>query len=357
MIERPGLSHAWADGGRRANVSRTTVLSWRGLLGLVVAATGLFAALQGWWLVAAAPALQIAPRVVLIPPRQGLAGVAHRLEEAGVVRNRYGFMALAVALGSARSLKAGEYEIARGANALAIVRQLESGKVMHHPVVLREGSTLQDLARAVEAEQIASAQDLLRAGRDPAFLRELSIAGDSVEGYLFPDTYQLVRGMTAEDVLARMVTRMREQVSADTLERARAHDLTVHQLLTLASIIEREAVDRREMPLISAVFWNRLKRDIPLQADPTVQYAVGKLGQALTRADLQVDSPFNTYRRVGLPPGPIASPSRAAIDAAVRPAPVDYLYFVAMNERQHRFSSTLAEHNAAVAQYRQTRTR
>ena len=356
MIERPGLSRIWAD-GRRTSLPRSTLLSWKGLLGLLVAATGLYAALQGWWLVRAAPGVQAGPRIVLIPPRLGLSGVAHRLEETGVIRNRFGFMASAAALGSARSLKAGEYEISRGANALAIIRQLESGKVVQHPVVLREGSTLMDLARAIEAEQIATAQELLRAGRDPAFLRELSIGGDSVEGYLFPDTYQLVRGMTAEDILERMVARMREQVSADTLEQARARDLTVHQLLTLASIIEREAVDRREMPLISAVFWNRLKRDIPLQADPTVQYAVGKQGQALTRADLQVDSPFNTYRRVGLPPGPIASPSRAAIDAAVRPAPVSYLYFVAMNERQHRFSTSLTEHNAAVAQYRHNRSR
>ena len=163
--------------------------------------------------------------------------------------------------------------------------------------------------------------------------------------------------MTAEDILTRMVARMRDQISAETLALARARDLSVHQLLTLASIIEREAVDRKEMPLIAAVFWNRLKRDIPLQADPTVQYALSKQGQALTKADLQAESPFNTYRRVGLPPGPIASPSRAAIDAAVRPAPVAYLYFVAMNERQHRFSTSLAEHNAAVAQYRQTRAR
>jgi UPF0755 protein len=154
-----------------------------------------------------------------------------------------------------------------------------------------------------------------------------------------------------------MVARMRERISAEILAAARARNLSVHQLLTLASIIEKEAVERSEMPLISAVFWNRLRLDMPLQADPTVQYAVGKERQRLTRDDLQVESPFNTYRRLGLPPGPIASPSLAAIRAAANPAPVSYLYFVATDDRHHRFSTTLADHNAAVAQYRLARNR
>ena len=131
----------------------------------------------------------------------------------------------------------------------------------------------------------------------------------------------------------------------------------MHQLLTLASIIEKEAVDPSEMPLISAVFWNRLKRDMPLQADPTVQYAVGKDRRRLTREDLQADSPYNTYRRQGLPPGPIASPGRSAIQAAARPASVGYLYFVATDDRHHQFSTNLADHNAAVARYRLARSK
>jgi len=351
MMERPWILKTWAEGRGRRGVS------WRGGLALALALGGLFVALQGWWLVTAAPAVQAGARVIEIPPRLGLTSVARRLDEAGVIRSPLGFMLLAALRGSARSLKAGEYEIPQGANALAVLRLLEGGRVLQHPVVLREGSTVADLARGIEVERLASAEDILRVARDPVFLRTLGIEADSVEGYLFPDTYQLVKGMTPEEVLARMVARMRDQLSPETLELARARDLTVHQLLTLASIIEREAVERQEMPLISAVFWNRLKRDIPLQADPTVQYAVGKQGQALTRADLQVESPFNTSRRLGLPPGPIANPSRAAIDAAVRPAAVSYLYFVAMNDRRHRFSTSLAEHNAAVAQYRLNRSR
>ncbi len=133
--------------------------------------------------------------------------------------------------------------------------------------------------------------------------------------------------------------------------------MSLHQLLTLASIIEKEAVEQTEMPLISAVFWNRLRQEMPLQADPTVQYAMGKDRQRLTRDDLQVDHPYNTYRRQGLPPGPIASPGLPAIRAAAAPASVSYLYFVAIDERRHKFSSTLADHNAAVAQARQSRGR
>src|SRR5438067_5403829 len=197
----------------------------------------------------------------------------------------------------------------------------------------------------------------LHVAHDPAFLRGLGIPGPSVEGYLFPDTFQLVRGMTPEEILTRMVQRLRAKLTPDTLARSRGRGLDLHGLLTLASIIEREAVARDEMRLISAVFWNRLTLDTPLQADPTVQYALDKERRALTRTDLLVDHPFNTYRHPGLPPGPIASPGLQAIAAALDPAPVKYLYFVAMDDRRHYFSTTIEQHNAAVARYRLARNR
>jgi UPF0755 protein len=284
-------------------------------------------------------------------------GVARHLHEAGIITSPVGLAVLAAARGTARNLKAGEYEIPRGANTVAVLRLLEGGKVVQHAVLLREGGTLPELARAIEAERLASAEAVLSTARDAAFLEEMEIRADSAEGYLFPDTYQFVHGMTPKEMLARMVTRMRAQLGPGILDAARARGLSVHQLLTLASIIEREAVESAEMPVISAVFWNRLQRDMPLQADPTVQYALGKEGRAMSRADLEIDSPFNTYRRVGLPPGPIANPGRAAIEAAVTPAPVPYLYFVAIDGRRHFFSQTLAEHNAAVARYRLGRGR
>jgi UPF0755 protein len=198
---------------------------------------------------------------------------------------------------------------------------------------------------------------VLRVASDRVLLASLGIDGPSVEGYLFPDTYQFVRGMKVEEILGRMVQRMRGKLTPEIVARAQARRLTVHQLLTLASIIEREAAIQEEQRLIAAVFLNRLQLDMPLQADPTVQYAVGKERRALTRGDLQTDHPFNTYRYPGLPPGPIASPGMGAIEAALDPAPVKYLYFVAVSAdgRRHHFSKTVEEHNAAVARYRLSR--
>ena len=196
---------------------------------------------------------------------------------------------------------------------------------------------------------------MARAATDRKFLDAYGIEGPSVEGYLFPDTYQFVRGMTPEEMLGKMVQRMRAKLTPETHGRARELGLSTHQLLTLASIIEREAIVKDEQRLIAAVFWNRLKIGMPLQADPTVQYAVAKERRALSRADLVVDHPYNTYVRPGLPPGPIASPGLEAIQAALAPAPVRYLYFVARDDRRHYFSTTMEEHSAAVTRYRLSR--
>jgi len=324
---------------------------------LLVAALLAFLALQTWWILTPADGLRSGPRLVEIPVHSGVLDIARTLGGAGVVRSPVGFTLLTTVRGTMRSLKAGEYQIPHGANTVAVLSMLENGQVLHRAVTLREGATFSELAEELGAEGLARPDDVLRVARDARFLRSLDVPAESVEGYLFPDTYQFVKGMTAEEILGRMVARMRERVSGDVLASARARDLDVHQLLTLASIIEKEAVDPSEMPLISAVFWNRLRLEMPLQADPTVQYAVGKERRRLTRDDLTVESPFNTYRRAGLPPGPIASPSLAAIRAAVNPAQVGYLYFVATDDRHHRFSTTLADHNAAVAKYRVVRMR
>jgi peptidoglycan lytic transglycosylase G len=325
----------------------------RGLLVvlLLVMLAGAFA----WLALSPAPAVQAGPLVVEIPPHEGLRGIAERLGEAGVVRSRAAFVALAVARGSLRRLKAGEYEVPRDASTLDVLELLESGRVRQHPILHPEGATVSELARALQAERLASAADVVRAAADERLRQSLGVEGPTLEGYLFPDTYQFVRGMSPEEMLTRMVQRLRSKLTPELLARAKARGLSLHQLLTLASIIEREAVDPEERRTIAAVFWNRLRLDMPLQADPTVQYAVAKERRALTRADLASDSPFNTYTHRGLPPGPIASPGLAAIAAALDPAPVPYLYFVKRDDRRHQFSTTVAEHNAAVARYRLSR--
>src|SRR4029453_10132916 len=306
------------------------IMQLRLVLGLIVLlGAGAFVAMAHEVLTPAA-ALDSGPRLVDIPAHDSVVDIARRLHSAGVIRSRAGFVLLAFARGSARQLKAGEYEFARGRSTLDVLTQIEAGRVKQHLVLHPEGATVTELARVLESEGLATVAAVTRAASDPALLATLMVEGPSVEGYLFPDTYQLVRGMTADEILTRMVQRFRAKVGPDLASRAQARGLTVHQLLTLASILEREAVARDEMRTISAVFWNRLKLNMPLQADPTVQYATGKGGPALPRADLATEHAFNTYRHVGLPPGPIASPGLAAIEAALDPATVKHLYFFAV---------------------------
>jgi UPF0755 protein len=315
---------------------------------LVLAGTGALA----WLVLRPAPALRAGPLVVEIPAHQGLLDIANRLGEAGVVRSRVGFLATVLARGSMRRLKAGEYEIPRNGTTLDVIELLESGRVRQHAVLHPEGATVSELARVLESERLAAAEDVVGAASSERLLRSLGVEAPSLEGYLFPDTYQFVRGMSVDEMLGRMVQRLRAKLTPEIQARAKERGLTIHELLTLASIIEREAVDPSERRLISAVFWNRLRLDMPLQADPTVQYAAAKERRTLTRSDLAADHPYNTYVRRGLPPGPIASPGLAAIEAALDPAPVKYLYFVARDDRRHHFSTTVDEHNAAVARYR-----
>jgi UPF0755 protein len=316
-----------------------------------------FLALEAWRVLTPPAALQDGPRVVIIPANESLLGIARRLDGAEVIRSPEGFVALSVLRGSLRSLKAGEYEVPRDASTLLVLGLLEAGKVRQHPLLHPEGATLTELARALAAADLASADEILRVARDPGFLRQHGIEAASVEGYLFPDTYHFVRGLSAEQILGRMVQRMQHKLTPELRAQAEARKLSVHELLTLASIVEREAVVRDERRVISAVFWNRLKVGMPLQADPTVQYAVGKERRALTRADLAADHPYNTYQRTGLPPGPIASPGLGAIAAALDPADVKYLYFVAKDDQRHHFSTSVEEHNIAVARYRLARSR
>jgi UPF0755 protein len=334
---------------------RRTIIRRVGLVLLTVAVAAF--GIEAWRTVTPTAALAEGPRVVDIPAHEGVLTIARRLGAGGIVRSPEAFVALGVLRGSARALRAGEYEFPRDMTTLGALRLLESGRVRLHPVLHPEGATVAELARALELRQLARAEDVARVAADPVFLRSLGIEATSLEGYVFPDTYYFTKGLTPEQILTRTVQRLRAKLTPEIVAQARERGLGIHELLTLASIIEREAVVREELRLISAVFWNRLKLGMPLQADPTVQYAMGKERRALSRADLATDHPFNTYMRTGLPPGPIASPGLPAIEAALDPAPVSYLYFVARDDHRHRFSATAAEHNAAVARYRLARTR
>src|SRR5262249_34239439 len=221
---------------------------------LVLAAAGL-----GWFGLTATAAVRQGPLVVSIPPHEGLLGIANRLFEAQVIRSRTAFVAATLLRGAPRHLKAGEYEVPRDASGWAIIALLESGRVRQHAILHPEGATVAELARALEAERLASAEAVTRVASDRKFLDAHGIEGPSVEGYLFPDTYQFVRGMTVEEMLGKMVQRMRAKLTPELRGRARDMGLSTHQLLTLASIIEREAIVKEEQRVIAAVFWNRLK--------------------------------------------------------------------------------------------------
>jgi UPF0755 protein len=285
-------------------------------------------------------------RLVEVAPGTPVRGVARQLARAGVIRSAGWFVALARVTG--RPLRAGEYGFERAAM-WRVLRTLQGGRVYLHRVLVKEGDALRQIAEALDRARLADAARFRSAASDPGPLRALGVPRGFAEGFLFPDTYFLPRGMAESDIVALMVRRFFERVPRALIERAGERGLDLHRLVTLASIVEKEARAHEEREVIAGVFHRRLKLGMPLQADPTVLYGLHRWDRHLTRADLRMDSPYNTYRRAGLPPGPICSPGLACLKAAAEPADVPYLYFVTRKDGsgRHRFSRSLREHEAA----------
>lgn len=328
-------------------------------LGLKVCATvagALLAALGGLILAAYLPLQRGGPeRVIEIRKGAGLLEISRLLEEEGVIFRREVFTLLALLQGDRRRLKAGEYRLSASLSPARILEILRRGEVIRYALTIPEGFTLAEIARAAERAGLAMASEVLSLSRDRAFLIELGLEAESLEGYLFPETYLFPKGTPIRALLRQMVETLRGRFMEEMKARGKALGLTPHQVLTLASLIERETPLEEERRLVSAVFHNRLRRGIRLQADPTVLYALGRTGGALTKEDLQVNSPYNTYLHRGLPPGPIASPGLPSLRAAVDPAPGNYLYFVARGDGGHEFTLTLAEHEEAIRRSRRAR--
>jgi UPF0755 protein len=291
------------------------------------------------------------PRTVYIKPRTGVQEIAQTLWEAGVIRNRWSFLALAYMQGSPTRLKAGEYEFTHGMSLREILQKLEAGRVVTHQVTIPEGFTARDIARLLAGEKLVDADHFMALVTDSQFVGDLGVRGESLEGYLFPDTYRLTRGMGEAEILRTMVTRFRQAVPKDLGAQARRLGLDAHSVVTLASLIEKEARLDSERPLVAAVFYNRLRRNMPLQSDPTAVYGVPRPRRRITSLDLKRKTRYNTYLKAGLPPGPIANPGMASLQAALNPARVSYLYFVAKNDGSHFFSRTLEQHAEAVRKY------
>jgi UPF0755 protein len=294
-------------------------------------------------------------KIVDIPYGANLRTVARVLAEEGMIRDSTYFIIAGKLMGVEKVIKPGEYSMHTHMRPLQVLDLLKKGMIYQHEVVIPEGYTIRQIAQLLEGKQLADKEAIVRLTREPQFIRSLGIEANSLEGYLFPSTYYIAR-KTAPDEMIRMMVRAFQQVYTQEFEeRAKGLHLTQHQVVTLASIIEKETSMDEERPLISAVFHNRLKRRIPLQSDPTVIYALQEFDGNLKRVHLKIPSRYNTYRWPGLPPGPIANPGKASIYATLYPASVDYLFFVSRNDGTHYFSRNLQEHNRAVTLYQKVR--
>ena len=273
------------------------------------------------------------------------------MTNAGVIRSPYGFL-LWHYFHRGRSIKAGEYLFERSADLREVHSRLARGDVYVHTVVVPEGFTMFDIARAMEESGLASSQDFLKLAKANTYLiSDLDPQARSLEGYLFPDTYEFMRTQSLQDMIGVMVKRFRQEAGAIGLARG----MDVHRIVTMASIVEKETAVPDERPMVASVYYNRLSRGIALDADPSIIYAElleGTYQGALHHADMQFNSPYNTYRHAGLPPGPIANPGRSALEAAMHPAQSEYYYFVADGSGRHKFSKSLEEHNRNVAALR-----
>jgi UPF0755 protein len=300
---------------------------------------------------------------VMLRPGYSTRRIASELKSAGIIRSEEAFI-LWHDFHRRRSLKAGEYLFEKPANIIDLQKRLRRGDVYFHTVVVPEGFTMFDIAHAVEAAGLGPAEDFLKVAQsDTTLIADLAPNADSLEGYLFPDTYEFSRLQTMHDIAAVMVKQFRQVANQIGLTDAThgaefnvSHiPLAIETIVTMASIVEKETAVAEERPLVASVYYNRLAKKVALDADPSIIYAellAGTYSGALHHGDMRFNSPYNTYRYAGLPPGPIANPGKSALEAALHPAQSDYYYFVADAAGHHRFARTIEEHNKNVTAYR-----
>jgi UPF0755 protein len=297
---------------------------------------------------------QGAEQFVEIPQGIGSLPIGERLVQAGVIRDLATYRTALWMSGQGRHLKAGDYRFDHAMTPFEIIDKIARGDVFVITVTFPEGLTLAEMAKIFESHGLGPAASFVQAAKDAAPIRDLDPAAKDLEGYLFPETYALPRHTDAAKLVRMMVARFDKVFTPELRQAAAARNLTARQAVTLASIVEKETAKADERPLVAAVYTTRLRIGMALQCDPTVIYALAKAGRYggnIHKDDLSFDSPYNTYRYPGLPPGPIASPGRASLEAAVHPAAADFLYFVSRNDGSHEFARTLEEHNRNVQKY------
>ena len=328
---------------------------WRFILILIAGC------LLGLWFIQLTTSLMIpaqaekGQKLIDIPQGANLRTVAQLLADERLIKNPTYFIIVGKLTGVEREIKPGEYEVYSDMRPLQILDLLKRGDLYRHDLVIPEGYTVKQIAELLEEKQLADSKTFIGLSRDSEFIRSLEIQSKSLEGYLFPSTYYIAKRTPPEDIIRMMVRAFQHAYTREFQKRARELHLTQDQVVTLASMIERETSSDEERQKISAVFHNRLRRHMPLQSDPTVIYALPDFDGNLKRVHLKIASPYNTYRWPGLPPGPIANPGEAALYATLYPDPVDYLFFVSRNDGTHYFSNSIQEHNRAVAKYQQKR--
>lgn len=278
--------------------------------------------------------------------------IAKRLKKKGLISSAFLFKVMTILEGNETKLKSGEYELRRNMSPEEIMNILKSGEEKKYYITFPEGIRLEEIAEKLEKKHLVKKDEFLSLARNRDFIKSLGIDAISLEGYLFPDTYAFTKRSGARYILRTMVRELKKRITPDDEAKMKSMGMNLHQILTIASMIEKETYLDEEKPIIAAVFYNRLKKGMLLQCDPTVIYAKKKFNSRLYRKDLNYDSPYNTYRYSGLPPGPICNPGEKSIRAALNPADVDYLYFVVAGEGRHKFSKTYSEHLNAVNEYK-----
>lgn len=292
--------------------------------------------------------------VVVIESGMPVSSIAKKLQRHGVIASAEAFRRYYRLFHADRKLKAGEYLFDGPLSMRQVIEKLAEGKSLLHKVTVKEGLWIGETARVFEESGLFPAAEFVRAAGDAGLIRDIDPEANDLEGYLFPDTYRVRKDIRPGEMVRLMVDRFRENFSNTFVWRARDIGFSVRQAVILASLVEKETANREERFLVSSVFHNRLRRGMLLDCDSTIIYALKKAGTwdgDLRWRDLKGDSPFNTRRHRGLPPGPIASPGHAALEAALYPENTDYLFFVAKDKNSHHFSSSLAEHNRAVRKY------
>ncbi len=302
------------------------------------------------------PDRERAQKVLEIPEGTTLRETARLLFQNGLITSVGSFVVVGKLLAIERRIIPGEYAFHTRMLPLEIIGLIKTGRVIQYEITIPEGYTLAQISRVVEEKGLARADEFVRRATDPVFVQSLGYETDSLEGYLYPERYYFSKRVGGEGILRVMVKRFEAVYTPEMEKRADEIGMTRLEVVTLASIIEKEASVDEERPVVSAVFHNRIKKKIPLQSDPTVIYGLPHFDGNLTRKHLKIRSPYNTYRVKGLPPGPIANPGKASLWAALNPAKADYLYFVSKNDGTHYFSRTLTEHNRAVQKYQRRRS-